>query len=632
MPNIVKHSYIKGPRTTARAIAHVNYIQYRPGEDRDKDIDRGERGVDEDYKERQRDPGRPLRVAGDEHEEHPGKASHDFKAALEDSRERGRFVHKFILSPSERDVDMDAYTQDVMDSIGRAKGQDLRYAWVVHDNTDNRHAHVVVLGKDEEGHEVKFNRHDHTCMRAYGDRYLEREHGIEMQYSRDMEMHARTHGHNLYVSDREENIAFFERPIGGSSFQLDEDFRHLMDMNKNWAEALDGPSREGGLHFGNTWMNDRGRLSELHDLFQNTQDRDLWTDVKEYAGDDNLKDYADGQLSLLDGQRQRTLEELQIKTGLPPEKFDDFIAGIQQQFAKENLEIDQALFPEKYEPQPYEHKDINTEKIAQKDLIHLSTGDVISKYDSAEYLNDVRVSLKQAGPEDRLATDDYAKLCRWIGVKEQRGEDFYGQPPLKDERQPAYDRSLDLNAIPDSRSIESISMDTALDTKRLGDLFRPTLDQPARQESGHQHDYGIGKLELPQDLQLVAARQEPLETRAATEIEGSIQRQEPYQTNYDIEFRHDPIESSRGFEDFYPNRQPEIERSGHAEIQQDHSAVESFHRFQDDSASRSTEQAGIEQRSDSASTDRGSDSTPTPERSTDDTPRKNDDERTRGDR
>ena len=34
--NIAKHSYIKGRKGTARAIAHVNYIQYRDGEDKNR--------------------------------------------------------------------------------------------------------------------------------------------------------------------------------------------------------------------------------------------------------------------------------------------------------------------------------------------------------------------------------------------------------------------------------------------------------------------------------------------------------------------------------------------------------------------------------------------------------------------
>jgi hypothetical protein len=31
MPSVVKHSYIKGGNRAAKAIAHINYLQYRSG-------------------------------------------------------------------------------------------------------------------------------------------------------------------------------------------------------------------------------------------------------------------------------------------------------------------------------------------------------------------------------------------------------------------------------------------------------------------------------------------------------------------------------------------------------------------------------------------------------------------------
>jgi hypothetical protein len=526
-------------------MAHINYIQYRPGEDRDKDIQRSERGEDEDY-DAGKEPSRPLRVAGDDKDERPGKSAQEFKDALQNPDERGRFVHKFILSPSEKDVDMDTYTQEVMNSIGQNKGQDLRYAWVVHDNTENRHAHVVVLGKDEEGHQVKFNRTDHSFMRAYGDRYLEREHGIEMHFDRDIEMQARIHGHNLYLSDRDQNARFLDQPYSERSFKRDEDFQHLLNINKNWAESLEGPSREGGLQLGSTWLHDRGRFSEVHDLFQNTANRDLWNDVKNNCQDEGLKDYAGKQLESLAEQRQGTVLELQNKLGLSPEKFDDFIKGIQEQFAQENREIDQVLHPEKYMPQEYEHKDIDTSKIADKDLIQLKNGDVLSKYDSADYLNGSRISLNNGPYEDRISREDFGKLCSWIGTKEQHGENCFGDPPLK-ERELEYERSLDPDQIPDARSIDSISMEASLDTKAMQDLLRPYEQQEIAPP-----DLGLEKLELGQDIEESLQRDDPMMSH--DDIEFSMREQDEYQTNYDIDY-DDSLDIGEEFElDFNDDR------------------------------------------------------------------------------
>lgn len=539
MPNIVKHSYLKGPKVSARAVAHVNYLQYRPGEDREQKRDPDDPS---------RDPARTLRVAGDEHEQSPGKAAFEFKQALTDRAERGQVVHKFILSPSAKDVDMDKYTQEVMESISQQKGQDLRYAWVAHDNTDNRHAHVVVLGKDAEGHGVRFTKNDYTLMRTYGDRYLEREHGVEMRWDKDIEFQARVHAHNLYLASHEQNLAFLERPHKERSWQTDEDFRHLLNINKNWGESLDGPSREGGLSFGSTWMHDRGRLSEVHDIFQNTANKDLWTDVMNNTQDQGLKDYANKQLETLAEQRQAVIVELQDKTGLSPEKFDDFIRDIQEQFAIENFEIDQVLNPEKYAPQEYEHKDIDTDKIAERDKIELKNGDVISKYDSSDYLDGVRLSLKEGPYSQRIESAEYSKLCSWIGTKEMSGEHCYGQPPLREDREIEYDKPLDLDLAIDRLSLDEINAEISVDAKRLENLLAPPaieiespdlaeINEVNREQSISLED-ALDSRDSDPDLEKtleVVDRHDPSEVNTE-QLEHSLNdTYEPYQTNYELD-------------------------------------------------------------------------------------------------
>lgn len=631
MPNVVKHSYIKGSRCGPRASAHLNYIQYRPGEDRETDMQRADRGEDEDYKPRpereaedfesRKEAARPLRVAGDE-KQPPGKAARDFKDAVLDPDQRGRVVHKFILSPSAKGVDMNNYTQHVMNSIGRQKGQDLQYAWVVHDNTDNRHAHVVVLGKDVEGHQVRFGRTDYAFMRAYGDRYLEREHGIDMRFDKDIEIQARLHGHNLYLSDRDANLRFLDNPYKERSFQADEDFRHLLNINKNWGESLDGPSLEGGLQLGSTWLHDKGRMSEVHDIFQNTSDKDLWTDVKNHTQDQGLKDYADSRLTTLDEERQITINEWQDKLGLNPDNFDGFIKGLQEQFADENRELDQALHPEKYMPQEYEHQDIDTSKIADKDLIHLPNGDILSKYDTADYLNDSRISLKEGPYENRISSEDFSTLCSWIGTKEQHGDHCYGQPPLKDDREPDYDQRLNLDQIPNDRSIESIGLDAALDARALQDLFRP------REQELAPADLLVEKLEHEPDIDKPSER-EDLEI-GPDEIERSTKEDDPYQTNYDIEFDDEPLEIDKEFDlDFNPEKDTDKEHEPEQD-EPDRAADDASERNDDaideDESICDIDQTGEHDPPLDDDTDRGDERDDTSDRDSDD------DEHKRGDR
>lgn len=477
MPNIVKHSFIKGPKIASRAIAHINYIQHRPGEDKEKSPD--ERS---DEEKPGQDPARPMHVVGEDGLP-PGKASLDFKQAMYDHDERGRVVHKFILSPSENDVDMDKYTQEVMQAIGRQKGQDLKYAWVVHENTDNPHAHVVVMGKDREGAEVRFSKFDYKLMRHYGDRYLEREHGVELNLNdKQIEMYARTHGHNLFTSTYEQNLKFLEKPERPSSWQTDEDFRHLLLINRNWNESLEGPSREGGLSLGSSWMHDRGRLSEVHDLFQNSGNRDLWTDVLNNAGDQELKDYAEKQLSALDEQRKAVVAELGERLGLDtPEKIDDFFQDLQEQFRQEWLERDQLFHPEKYLPREIDREDIDFARVATDDKIQLSSGDWICKFDSSEHLDEVRIGLKEGAFEDRLPADEYGKLCSWIGAKRAHGENYFGEPPLKLEHD--IEKGLDVYKL-HSRSValDGLSDEMAIESRFLNNLLSPERESPELKE------------------------------------------------------------------------------------------------------------------------------------------------------
>ena len=161
MRSVVKHSYIKGMQKGARAKAHVNYIQYRNGEDRGKE---------------------PRAFFDDKRE---GILGREVKEGID--KDSGKVVHKLILSPGVEGVDVKAYTRQVMHDLGREKGLDLNWAAVVHTNTDNPHAHVVVMGKDQNGREVQLRLDDCRAMRESGDRYLARHHEFDRYKDREIE-------------------------------------------------------------------------------------------------------------------------------------------------------------------------------------------------------------------------------------------------------------------------------------------------------------------------------------------------------------------------------------------------------------------------------------------------------------
>jgi hypothetical protein len=74
-----------------------------------------------------------------------------------------------------------------MEKLERDKGLELEWRAVVHENTDHKHVHVVILGTDKDGHLVRFDKDDYRRLRQYGDEYLEREHKLERYLDREME-------------------------------------------------------------------------------------------------------------------------------------------------------------------------------------------------------------------------------------------------------------------------------------------------------------------------------------------------------------------------------------------------------------------------------------------------------------
>lgn len=170
---VVKHNYISArdrqsrvggkPSKVAavgRALAHLKYIQHRPGEDR-----------------------------GDGGREIFGEADDDLSAkrlrkAVKEMRDSKVVVHKLTLAPEINPQDKKAFTREVMQKLGSEKGLDLQWMAVEHNNTAHHHIHVVILGKDKNGTDVRIDKKDYDKIKEYGDRYLERVHPLELERAR----------------------------------------------------------------------------------------------------------------------------------------------------------------------------------------------------------------------------------------------------------------------------------------------------------------------------------------------------------------------------------------------------------------------------------------------------------------
>ena len=170
---VVIHGYIsardrqsriggRSPRLVAveRALAHVKYIQHRPGDDREP----GGRTFFDELDDNL--DGRSLR-----------KAIKD----LEDSKV---VVHKLTLAPEIDPLDKRQYTREVMHELAAEKGLDLRWFAIEHNNTNHHHIHVVVLGKDSHGKDVRIEKAHYAKLKEWGDQYLERWQPYELERSR----------------------------------------------------------------------------------------------------------------------------------------------------------------------------------------------------------------------------------------------------------------------------------------------------------------------------------------------------------------------------------------------------------------------------------------------------------------
>ena len=154
--SVVKHSYLSGKNQgMGRAKAHLRYIQFRAGKDKEDESRSFFNNLRDDITGR------------------------DVAMSVAEQDPRGTVMHKLILSPGVQGADVKEYCREVMADLSSKKGLDLEWYAVQHDNTSNPHVHIVVMGKDQNGHRVKLGREDYTKVKEAGDRYLERNRFIE---------------------------------------------------------------------------------------------------------------------------------------------------------------------------------------------------------------------------------------------------------------------------------------------------------------------------------------------------------------------------------------------------------------------------------------------------------------------
>jgi hypothetical protein len=141
-----------------RGLAHVKYIQHRPGLDKEKG---GREFFDEEGN----------RISGVE--------VRDLVKSMKNAR---IVLHSLTFSPQINIADKKDLTKEVMDKFADAKGQDFKWVAVEHNNTDHFHVHVVLFGKDKNGKDVFLKKEDYAKLRQFGDDHLERFYPVDLYY------------------------------------------------------------------------------------------------------------------------------------------------------------------------------------------------------------------------------------------------------------------------------------------------------------------------------------------------------------------------------------------------------------------------------------------------------------------
>lgn len=293
---IVKWSYIKGAKGLSRAKAHINYIQYREGADR-------ERGP------------RTFFNAGDK----PVSGSF-IKQRLDELEQRGVQIHKLVLSPGINSVDLETYTREMLSNLERSKGVDLEWYAVRHGNTAHAHTHVVIMGTDANGQTVQIRLADNHCLRDWGSKYLEREHELERYLDREIDQlleKNRKTPELKYVRQRGDQE--FERLIFGDQEerkeQSSEPQRNAVNDWQLFNEFLPGNSNSTQnfrpISYKQYQTESAGRLLDFHERFQTREMKEYWQNIQE-----NFPELA--------GDAMRELQWIQSLPEQSPSMEEDF--------------------------------------------------------------------------------------------------------------------------------------------------------------------------------------------------------------------------------------------------------------------------------------------------------------------
>ena len=364
---VVRHKYIagRGPRARGgkvvaigRALQHVKYIQHRPGRDR-------EQGGREMFDERE-----------------DSIDAREMRKAIKELGGSRVIVHKLTLAPEINPADKKAFTREVMINLSQEKGRDLQWFAVEHGNTEHPHIHVVVLGRDKHGTEVKIDLKDIDKVKEYGDRFLERHHPREMERAR--EDRERRERERLEARNKERELEKAERIRDGLElpWMNRKIVREQLEPYKEWKEKQKQDREE--------------RRREKERSKKEREEKPYHQDTIEAAGRqwsraDSLAELRELNQHLWDNYEDR----------LGKDEYKKLVGWIKDK--------------EKYGDQPPEKQAAKEEK--ERDYFE-HQNKRYSKDDSYEKLTGLSRQLRER--KEKLPIEDYQNLRGWIEDKDRQ--------------------------------------------------------------------------------------------------------------------------------------------------------------------------------------------------------------------
>jgi len=258
-----------------------------------------------------------------------------------------------------------------MKNMSRAKGLDLDWFAVEHNNTDHHHIHVVVLGKDRNGSEVSFSLRDLEKAKEFGDRYLERHHPREFEQARERRAEKERERLEVRQQERSERIREgLELPWMKRNI-----VREQLEPYKEWKKNKDQERKNKG----------QKREERERPYYQDT----ITAAGKEYSRANSLGELTALNSHLWDNYEDRiAVDEYKKLTGWIRDK----------ERAKEPESRSQGKEP-------------GAEKRQDRDYFEHG-GKAYRSKDSYEKLSGLAQELREK--KERLAIDDYQNLRSWI--------------------------------------------------------------------------------------------------------------------------------------------------------------------------------------------------------------------------